>query len=260
MGWSFSVALPADPAPCRDAAETLRDVARAAETAAEFLAGQAVVPHADFSGTAADSYRSASAELGADSAGVARDTHLLAAALDDYAIRVAAVRRVLTRVRDDAVAHGFGVTPDDRVEWIPAPGTDLDETYRMLESRAVGARAEADAAYAEWSRSVQAHTTGSLPALPVVPAPTVVATPDQTSPTVDRPDRTTHTATPIEAATAVGPSVESPTREAAAQPARRTPAEPGVDFEPAPMPVRWQPNPQLLAPPRCPTATEGAPP
>src|SRR5687768_7585136 len=98
MSWHFSVALPADPAPCHDAAATLRSVARAADQAAEFLAAQSVLPREDFSGATAESYRAASAALSADSAGVARDSRALADALDDYAVRVAAVRRTLTRV------------------------------------------------------------------------------------------------------------------------------------------------------------------
>jgi hypothetical protein len=162
MSWSFSVALPADPAPCHDAADTIRSVARAADGAADFLDGQAAVPHHDFSGAAADSYRSAAASLGADSRGVAGDTRALAAALDDYAARIAAVRRTLTRVREAAVAQGFEVTADDQVESVPVPGTAVDAAYRRLEATANDAHEEAASAYAAWSRAVQELTTGPL--------------------------------------------------------------------------------------------------
>jgi len=162
MSWSFSVALPTDPAPCRDAADTLRSVARAADDAAGFLDGQAAVPHHDFSGAAADSYRTAAAVLGADSRGVAADTHALAAALDDYAAHIAAVRRTLTRVREAAVAQGFAVTVDDHVESVPVPGTTVDAAYRRLEATASEAHEAAASAYAAWSQAVQDLTTGPL--------------------------------------------------------------------------------------------------
>jgi len=162
MSWSFSVALPTDPEPCHDAADTLRSVAQAAHGAADFLDGQAAVPHHDFSGAAADSYRTAAAVLGADSRGVAADTHALAAALDDYAAHIAAVRRTLTRVREAAVAQGFAVTVDDHVESVPVPGTVVDAAYRRLEAAANEAHEAAASAYAAWSQAVQDLTTGPL--------------------------------------------------------------------------------------------------
>lgn len=162
MGWYFSVALPDDPAPCHDAAETLRSVARAARRAADFLDGQGALPREDFGGLAARSYRDASAALGADSRGVADDTHGLAVALDDYAARIAAVRRTLAGVRDDAMAQGFTITPEERVESVPVAGTTANLSFQRLEARATRAHAEAEAARSDWWQAVQDLTTGPL--------------------------------------------------------------------------------------------------
>ncbi|MDZ5619866.1 hypothetical protein SFC88_03460 [Nocardioides sp. HM23] len=259
MSWYFSVALPADPAPCHDAAATLRAVARAAGTAADFLAGQSVLSRDAFGGAAAQSYRTAAAALRDDSTGVAADTSALAEALDGYAVRVASVRRALAAVRDDAVAHGFEVTADDQVEWVPAPGTEIDAVYRSLEDRAVRARAEADSAYADWWRAVQEHTTGPL-ASPwtVVPAPEpLVPAPDPLTRADEPRERAPRTATPD--VTAFGSSPEPPDAPAPDGHAerRRTPVDrdEDVDFESAlPPPVRWQPVPHP------PTDPEGAAP
>jgi hypothetical protein len=251
VSWFFSVAQPADPAPCRDAVLTLRSVARDAEEAADFLAGQAALPTEDFSGLAARSYRDASAVLCAESRGIALDARALAAALDNYAVRIAAVRRALGRVRSDAVDEGFSVTADDLVEWVPAPATDIDAAYQRLEARALRAHAEAESAYVDWWRAAQEHTTGPLASLTTVPAPDPLV--PATAPPVpidERRDRVTRTATPAATATSANPE---PPREAAAHHERRTGADHGVDLEFAPLPEKWQTLYDR------PTATEGVP-
>jgi hypothetical protein len=244
VSWFFSVAQPADPAPCQDAVLTLRSVARDADEAADFLAGQAVLPSEDFSGLAARSYRDASAVLGADSRGIALDARALAAALDNYAVRIAAVRRALGRVRSDAVSEGFSVTADDLVEWVPAPATDIDAAYQRLEARALHAHAEAESAYVDWWRAVQEHTTGPLASL------TTVQAPDPLVPIDERRDRVTRTAAPAATATSASPE---PPREATGHHERRTGADLDVDLAFAPLPEEWQ------ALYDRPTATEGVP-
>jgi hypothetical protein len=250
VSWFFSVAQPADPAPCQDAVLTLRSVARDADEAADFLAGQAVLPSEDFSGLAARSYRDASAVLGADSRGIALDARALAAALDNYAVRIAAVRRALGRVRSDAVTEGFSAA-DDLVEWVPAPATDIDAAYQRLEARALHAHAEAESAYVDWWRAVQEHTTGPLASLTKVqaPDPLVPATPPPV-PIDERRDRVTRTAAPAATATSASPE---PPREATRHHERRTGADLDVDLAFAPLPEEWQ------ALYDRPTATEGVP-
>lgn len=122
-----------------DAAETLRSVAHAARRAADFLDGQGALPREDFGGLAARRYRDASAALGADSRGVADDTHGLAVVLDDYAAGIAAVRQMLADVREDALAQGFTITPEERVESVPVPGTTVNLPFQRLDARAIRA-------------------------------------------------------------------------------------------------------------------------
>jgi hypothetical protein len=163
MAWSFSVALPADPTACGDAAATLRSAARAALAAADVLAEQAAMSSDDFSGVAAQSYRAAAAALEEDCRGSATDTGGLADALDAYASRIRAVRSELARIRAEAMRTGLGVTHDDWVPWPPAPTTEQDRTFRRLEAAAAAAHRDATSAYDAWWRAVQGLTKGPLP-------------------------------------------------------------------------------------------------
>lgn len=163
MSWFFSVALPADPIGCRSAARTLRATADAATAAADFLAHQATLSPSEFSGLTARSYRAAAAALETDSRGAASDTTGLAAALDAYADRIDDVRRVLERVRDDAVRAGLDVTADELVLWPPAPATEQDRTYQRLAAAAAGARTDQETAYSAWWQALQELTKGPLP-------------------------------------------------------------------------------------------------
>lgn len=163
MSWAFSVALPADPAGCVAAAATLRSAADAAAAAADFHAGQARVPRSAFSGCTAQAYRSAAAALHLDARSVSERTGALAVALEAYAAAIGDVRRVLARVRDDALAAGFVVTADDQVLWPPSPVADVNRRFDRLEAAAVAAHARTDAACAAWWRAVQEHTRGRLP-------------------------------------------------------------------------------------------------
>ncbi len=132
------------------------------------------MPGAVFSGLAAQSYRSASAALAADSRGVALDLTELAAALDDYAARIAGVRRTLLRVRQDAELQGFSISPDDRVQSVPVPGTAVEAAFQRLEDRAVAAQTEAESARSAWWQTVQAATTGPLASPASDPPPVLI--------------------------------------------------------------------------------------
>ncbi len=260
MGWYFSVALPDDPAPCHDAAETLRSVARAARLAADFLDGQGALPREDFGGLAARSYRDASAALGADSRGVADDTHGLAVALDDYAARIAAVRRTLAGIRDDALAQGFTITPQERVESVPVAGTSVNLPFQRLEARATRAHAEAEAAGADWWQAVQDLTTGPLaptsapfPYPPPGPAEMPSDTHARDSEPADahrdpHPPPTAAPLAPGEAAPAGPASPAGPTQQSA-------PFVPHV-LHSAALPLPWAHVPEPPPTP-CPTAFEG---
>lgn len=163
MSWYFSVALPTDPAGCDRAAESLREVARVARTAGDFLDGQAALPREVFSGLAAQSYRAASGALATDCRGTVDDTLALASALDDYVARISDVRRTLARIRDDALAADLEVSSADLVHQVPVPRTEQDAVFRRLEAAAAAAHAEAESAYDAWWQAVQEFTKGPLP-------------------------------------------------------------------------------------------------
>jgi uncharacterized protein YukE len=188
VAWHFSVALPADPGPCHDAADSLRAVARTAGHAADFLDGQSAMPAEDFTGAAARSYRAAASVLGADARGVADDVHALAAALDDYAVRIEGVRQELGRIREAALDAGLEITSDERVLLTPAPETPVDAAYERLEARATRAHAEAHSASGSWWRAVQRFTTGPLgPTTPLDDPPVRAGIPIDDRP-LPRPD------------------------------------------------------------------------
>lgn len=257
MSWFFSVALPTDPSLCHDAAGTLRSAARAAERTAAFLAGQSSMPGAVFSGLAAQSYRSASAALAADSRGVALDLTELAAALDDYAARIAGVRHTLLRVRQDAELQGFSISPDDRVQSVPVPGTAVEAAFQRLEDRAVAAQTEAESARSAWWQTVQAATTGPLASPASDPPPVLIHLPPV------RPIR----ADPVEpAAPPCQPVREEPVPSTQPVPTQPVPEHPAPDppverprsdpaprkvaasVAPLPSPLRPVPDPAAHAP------------
>ncbi len=173
MSWYFSVALPLDPAGCARGAESLREVARRAQEAADFHDGQVALPHEAFSGLAAQSYRTASSALAIDCRAIVDDTLALAGALDDYAARMTDVRRTLARIRDDALAADLEVSSADLVHQVPVPGTDQDAVFRRLEAAAAAAHADGESACDAWWQAVQEFTKGLLPSrtdLPYQPA------------------------------------------------------------------------------------------
>ena len=133
MSWFFSVALPVDPAPCREAVGTLRSVARTARSASDVLEGQTALPPESFGGLTAHTYRLACGRLSRATAGLAEDASGLAAALEEYVVRVVAARSTLVDVRAAAVAAGFRLA-DDIVQWVPAPASPLGELYGRLET------------------------------------------------------------------------------------------------------------------------------
>lgn len=260
MSWSFSVAQPADPGPCHDAAATLRAVADAADDATRFLGGEAAVSPEVFGGVAAERYRAASAALGTGTAGVAADTRVLAEALDTYASRIAAVRRTLERVRAEAVRAGIEVTPDDLVQQVPIPGTEQDATFHRLEASAADARADAESAYLDWRRALDEHTTTPLPVVPSgppgpSPVPCDAAAPDP-EPRDPQP-RDRRPLAPVGPGPAPGPSTpepasvpahphpDEPTHGAPAR--RRTAHDREVGLAGAPRPVGWRPAAYLTA-------------
>lgn len=165
MGSSFSVALPADPAGCHDAALTLRTAARAATSAADELADQVAMPRDSFSGIAAQTYRDAAAATEADCRGSARDLTALADALEAYADAVGAARRVLAHVRDDVVGAGLAITPDDLVVnlFTPDPRPHRHAVFDRLAAVADAAQADVASARRAWWHAVQDHTKGELP-------------------------------------------------------------------------------------------------
>jgi len=214
VGWSFSVALPADAAPCHEAADLLRSVARAAGHAADFLDDQAGMPGEDFGGAAARSYRAASVDLGADARGVADDVHALAAALDDYADRIEGVRQELARIRDAALDAGLTITSDERVLWTPVPETPVDAAYERLDARATRAHADAGGACGSWSRAVQRLTTGPLAlSAPLDDLPPRTEQPTEHASPAPQPEP------PTRLISATAPGLPDPSGEAGPEPA-----------------------------------------
>ena len=161
MSWFFSVALPVDPSGCQEAVGTLRSVARTARSASDVLDGQSGIPTGAFGGLAAETYRLACGRLSRATAGLADDATGLAAALEEYVVRVVAARSTLLDVREAAVAGGFRLA-DDIVQWVPAPASPLGELYGRLERRAARAHDEIADATAAWRRARDEFTTGRL--------------------------------------------------------------------------------------------------
>lgn len=99
--------VPGSPGSCRATAEALDRLARQLERADRLTASGARTSERDFDGCTADAYRSVCAGLAADAAAHAASAHRAAGALAAYGEELAAVQRVMQRVRASAGVHGL---------------------------------------------------------------------------------------------------------------------------------------------------------
>lgn len=99
--------VPGSPESCRATADALRLLGRQLEHADRLASRGARTPETQFDGLSADSYRAACAALAASAATHAASAQRSAGALASYADDLAAVQRVMERVRRSAAVHGL---------------------------------------------------------------------------------------------------------------------------------------------------------
>lgn len=99
--------VPGSPGSCRASADALGRLAHHFEQADRLTDHGARTPEHDFEGRTADAYRAACADLAANASAHARAARRAAGALASYAGDLAAVQRVMERVRASAGVHGL---------------------------------------------------------------------------------------------------------------------------------------------------------
>lgn len=136
--------VPGSPESCHAAADALALLARQLERAGRLATGGAHTSEADFDGRTADAYRAACAALAADASAHAATARRSAGALASYGEDLAAVQRVMERVRTSAGVHGLMQGTELVPPTIPTP--HQRDVFERLSAIVADARAHLERA------------------------------------------------------------------------------------------------------------------